>query len=288
MTITAEISPPASPSSQPNPPLLHVHRQGSGEPLVLLHGLGESHVGWRPVIERLATAFEVIAVDLPGFGQSPMLEPGVAPHAVNLAAAVDATLEQLGIDRYHVAGYSLGAKVAIQLAAENRRVRSVLAISPDGLGNPMERMQGFGALLAGRGMAMALAPAAHLLSLTPAGRSVFFAGSRSFPWQLEPADARRLLTDYADSPGYEAANWASLFDMPTRLNTIDQPTLLVQGTSDPLMAPQILRYLALIPGARLRWLPCSNHVPISDVPDTLSALMIDFFASAPANADVND
>ena len=60
---------------------------------------------------------------------------------------------------YHVAGYSLGARVAIQLA-ESDRVRSVIAIAPDGLGTPVERLQGFIALVAGRGVAMALAPVA--------------------------------------------------------------------------------------------------------------------------------
>ena len=47
-------------------------RTGSapGEPLVLLHGMGESHIGWRPVIDALAADYDVIAIDLPGFGRS--------------------------------------------------------------------------------------------------------------------------------------------------------------------------------------------------------------------------
>jgi len=55
---------------------LFVHRVGSGEPLVLLHGLGESSIGWRPVIDALAAHHDVIAVDLPGFGRSPNLRSG--------------------------------------------------------------------------------------------------------------------------------------------------------------------------------------------------------------------
>jgi pimeloyl-ACP methyl ester carboxylesterase len=39
-------------------PTLHVHRAGAGEPLVLLHGLGESHIGWRPVIDALAEDYD--------------------------------------------------------------------------------------------------------------------------------------------------------------------------------------------------------------------------------------
>jgi len=116
--------------------------------------------------------------------------------------------------------------------------------------------------------------------MTPVGRSVFFAGSRSLPWQLTAADARQLLSDYADSPAYEAANWVSMFDMPTHLSAITAPTLLLQGTADPLMPQQISRYLALIPGAQLTWLPGLNHVPISDDPKTIAQLMLTFLGGA--------
>ena len=254
---------------------LHVHRNGSGEPLVLLHGLGESHIGWRPVIDALSERHDVIAIDLPGFGRSPALPGNVSPTAANLAAAIENTLDDLGIGSYHVAGYSLGARVAIQLAATDR-VTSLIAIAPDGLGTPLERIQGFVAMLAGRGMAMALAPVAEPLSWFPVGRSLFFAGTRSLPWQLAPADARQLLTDFAGSTGYDTTNWASLFDMPTHLHTITQPALFLQGTADPLMAPQISRYVTLIPGAQLTYLPGLNHVPISDDPRAVAHHMLTF------------
>jgi pimeloyl-ACP methyl ester carboxylesterase len=260
---------------------LHVHRVGAGEPLVLLHGLGESHVGWRPVIDTLSEGYDVIAIDLPGFGRSPALPGTVPPTANNLAAAVQDTLDDLGIGAYHVAGYSLGARVAIQLA-ESDRVRSIIAIAPDGLGTPMERLQGFIAMVAGRGVAMALAPVDFLF---PAGRSLFLAGTRSLPWRIAPADARQLLSDFADSPAYEATNWASLFDMPTHLHAITQPALFLQGTADPLMAPQIARYVGLIPKAKLIYLPGLNHVPISDDPTRVARHMLTFLnQTAPSTA----
>jgi pimeloyl-ACP methyl ester carboxylesterase len=254
---------------------LFVHRAGSGEPLVLLHGIGESHVGWRPVLDRLAADFDVIAIDLPGFGRSPALPSNVAPTAGNLAGAVNDALDRLGVDSFHVAGYSLGARIAIHLAGSDR-VRSVIAIAPDGLDTPVERLQGYLALSAGRTMALTLAPIAEPLSRTPLGRSVFFAGNRSLPWQLTAADARRLLADYADAPAYDAANWSALFDMPTHLHTITAPTLFLQGTADPLMPQQVARYLALVPGSQLRWLTGLNHVPISDHPGLVARQMLTF------------
>ncbi len=245
-------------------PDLFVHRTGSGAPLVLLHGMGESRVGWRPVMDGLARNREVLAIDLPGFGSSPALPGHVAPTAANLAAAVQTTVDRLGVGDYAVAGYSLGARVALDLA-RNPRVRAVIAIGPDGLGTPLERLQGYLGLLAGRAVAMALAPAAGELSRTPFGRMWFFSGNRSMPWQLEPSDARELLTGFATAPAYDAVNWVGMFDVATHLHTIEQPVLLLQGAADPITA-QVMRYLPLIPGAELKLLPGLHHVPISDDP----------------------
>jgi len=255
-----------------------VHRVGSGEPLVLLHGMGESHIGWRPVIDRLAEDNEVIAIDLPGFGRSPALPTGVAPTATNLARAVESTLDRLGIADFRVAGYSLGARVALQLGG-SPRARAVVAIGPDGLGTPWERFGGYLGLVAGRGVAMALAPAAAGLSTTPIGRMAFFSGNRSRPWQLTADDAHQLLTDFASAPGYEAANWFGMFDLPMSLGSITCPVLFIQGGADPLTG-QVLRYLPLIPRARFRLLPAANHVPISDDPEGLARYMREFLRSA--------
>ena len=266
----------------PKPAIPHdlfVHRVGAGEPLVLLHGLGESHVGWLPVIDALSAEYDVIAIDLPGFGRSPQLPALVAPTAANLAITVSGCLDELGVTDYHVAGYSLGARVALHLAGSDR-ARSVTAIAPDGLGTPLERMQGYAAMLAGRGAAMMLAPVAGPLSATPAGRSVFFVGNRSQPWRLKPADARQLLRDYADSPAYDAAAWVAMFDVPTTLHKITKPALFLQGTADPLMTQQISRFVGLIPGAQLRWVPGAQHVPISDNPTAVAAHVLTFLKEA--------
>lgn len=104
-------------------------------------------------MEELSARDEVIAIDLPGFGRSPALPGRVLPTAANLAVAIERALDDLGVGDDHVAGYSLGARVAIQLA-ESGRVRSVIAIAPDGLRTPTERIQGYLALVSGRAMAM--------------------------------------------------------------------------------------------------------------------------------------
>jgi pimeloyl-ACP methyl ester carboxylesterase len=90
-------------------------RTGTGEPLVLLHGLGHRRQGWAPVIDRLAAERDVIVVDLPGHGDSPPLPSGKAPDYDELVAEVEKFLRGLGLERPHVAGNSLGGLIAIDL-----------------------------------------------------------------------------------------------------------------------------------------------------------------------------
>src|SRR4051794_41640448 len=99
---------------------LNYVRRGSGEPLVLLHPVGGSIVVWEPVLDRLAAERDVIAVDMPGFGASPALLDGMEPTPPALAAGVAAFLDSLGVGQAHVAGNSLGAWVAIELARTGR------------------------------------------------------------------------------------------------------------------------------------------------------------------------
>jgi pimeloyl-ACP methyl ester carboxylesterase len=129
---------------------LDLHRGGTGEPLVLVHGIGHTWRGWKPMLPLLEPRFDVLAVDLPGFGHSPPLPPdGVAPTVEALADAVESELDAAGFDTAHLAGNSLGGWIALELA-RRRRARTVTAISPFGLGLPRENRWGMSILLAMR------------------------------------------------------------------------------------------------------------------------------------------
>lgn len=104
-------------------------RTGSGEPLLLLHGIGHHHQAWDPVLPVLAPERDVIAVDLPGFGVSPALPDGVPYDLGSVVPVLGAFCEALGVDRPHVAGNSLGGLLALELGRE-KLVRSVTALSP--------------------------------------------------------------------------------------------------------------------------------------------------------------
>jgi pimeloyl-ACP methyl ester carboxylesterase len=107
---------------------------------------------------------------------------------VALADAVKHEMDQLGIGDFHVAGYSLGARVSLELAtrvslelATRGRIRAVVAIAPDGLGTAPERVYQAAALMAARMMATLLEPVATLITASGPGRSLFFAMERSRP-----------------------------------------------------------------------------------------------------------
>src|SRR5215218_10824686 len=98
------------------------HRGGSGEPLLLIHGIGHTWRGWRPMLPRLEERFEVLAVDLPGFGHSEPFPPGLDSTPEALADAVEDEMARAGFDKAHIAGNSLAAR---PVAAEPPRTGPV-------------------------------------------------------------------------------------------------------------------------------------------------------------------
>lgn len=94
---------------------------GSGPPLLLLHGIPETHVMWHRIAARLARDFTVVATDLRGYGDSskPATTPDHAPYAMRaLARDQVAVMERLGFSRFSVAGHDRGARCAYRLALD--------------------------------------------------------------------------------------------------------------------------------------------------------------------------
>ena len=140
-------------------------RTGTGPPLVLLHGIGLDRATWDPVVPLLAREREVFAVDLPGFGESPMLTG--TPTVEALAAAV----EELGLQHPHVAGNSLGGGIALELGHRGW-AGSVCAISPIGFAAGRERAYAHAMLKSVHAMASALDARAEIAYGGPVRRTL--------------------------------------------------------------------------------------------------------------------
>jgi pimeloyl-ACP methyl ester carboxylesterase len=252
-------------------PLLASDRAGRGEPLLLLHGIGSTRDDFSALLPPLAEHFDVLALDLPGHGGSPV---GTWPPTVAaLTDAVEADLDARGLGRVHILGNSLGARIGIELAVRHR-ARSVVALSPSGLGLPAERLHQGVLMATARTLTRTLRPLLGTLARTPAGRTALLAGMRARPWEASESEALAMRGGFADSTGFWSMLWwAVLQDVPTGLHRVDSPVMLAQGAVDVVGAGQTPRYLALIPGSRFQLLPGAGHAPMSDVPDTLIALV---------------
>jgi len=89
---------------------LSYDRSGRGDPLVLLPALGSRRQVWAPVLDRLTAQREVVGLDLPGFGDAPTQQsPGTPAGVGSLTGLVSDFLDELGLERPHLAGNSLGA-----------------------------------------------------------------------------------------------------------------------------------------------------------------------------------
>ncbi len=246
-------------------------RAGAGEPLLLLHGIGSTHDDFSALLPRLAEDFDVLSLDLPGHGESPL---GTWPPTVAaLTDAVEADLDRRGLQRVHVLGNSLGARIAIELAARTRAL-SVVALSPSGLGLPAERLHQGVLMATARGVTRTLRPVLGTLARTTVGRTAMLTGMRARPWKASEREALAMRGGFATATGFWSMLWwAVLQDVPTGLHRIDCPVLLAQGGVDVVGAGQTPRYLPLIPGSRFQLLPGAGHAPQSDAADAILALV---------------
>ncbi|MET9696667.1 alpha/beta fold hydrolase [Streptomyces sp. NPDC006529] len=250
-------------------------REGAGEPLLLLHGIGHHFQAWRPVTGILAADHDVIAVDLPGFGASPALPEGVPYDLATVAPALGALCAALGVERPHVAGNSLGGLLALEMARLGL-VRSVTALSPAGFWSETERRYAFGALRAMRAGAHALPlPAVERLSRSAAGRAALTGTIYARPGRRSPASVVAETSALRGAAGFEptlAAGGAVRFtrDVP------GVPVTIAWGERDRLLPRrQGLRAKRAIPGARLVRLPGCGHVPMNDDPALVARVILD-------------
>jgi pimeloyl-ACP methyl ester carboxylesterase len=262
---------------------LSLTRTGSGEPLLLLHGLGSSRRDFTAALPALTDRFDVINVDLPGIGRSPHLEK--RPTVAAITDAVEHTLDAEGLGRVHVLGNSLGARIALELAIRGR-ARSVVAIAPSGLNIPQERLYQGTTMGLARIVMRAAKPLIAPASRSSVGRTALLAPLKARPWSTSPEEAIGAREGFAESRDFlRTVLWALMLDVPRGLDRIDCPVTLVQGVADWVASGQTVRYLPLIRGSRFRPLVIAGHAPQSDRPATIVRLVEQTAARAGGRAE---
>lgn len=245
--------------------------------MVLIHGLGSERGVWAPVVPELAERFDVIAIDLPGFGQSPM-PPGGEADLEAQAAAVSSLLDELGIAEAHFVGNSMGGRLALELARIGRAI-DVVAISPHGAFTPSEGKRERAMIRAQRVLSRLVAPLGTLPFRTRLGRRMFLSGAFGHPESVSPEAAARLVEFFGGSEGFETALESINSRNLEGLEQIECPVLVLWGDRDRLLSPkQGPRISARIEGARLQYLPGLGHVPMWDDPPVISSAILGFCA----------
>jgi pimeloyl-ACP methyl ester carboxylesterase len=252
---------------------LWVHQRGSGPDVLLIAGLGDPIEAWQGQLDGLAGRYRVTAHDNRGVGRTPMPSDGLSTRAMADDAA--AALRELGIERAHVAGFSMGGLIAQELAlAHPGSVSSLTLLSTyartDALlhrtisswiwlartaDDPGEFLRSFSAWLFSR-----------------RGHANGFVEQ----WVQAGLDDPHAMS----TEDFCLAAQACLeHDALDRLGAIDAPTLVVTGEEDLVCPPRFARELAgRIPGARLTLLEEYAHQSFMEVPERVNDLLEGFWS----------
>jgi pimeloyl-ACP methyl ester carboxylesterase len=264
---------------------LAYERLGSGPPLVLLHGVGHRRQAWGAVVERLAPHRDVILVDLPGHGESPPLANG-SPVVDALLGPVRELLDDLGVAQPHVAGNSLGGRLALEAAAAGWAA-SATGLSPAGFWrSEREAKMAKGTFRVMEAAGKRLRRFAPALSRHTAGRAVVYGAILSRPSRMP---AEQALGDMHAFLAARDALRVILAELTAFTGQIPGhiPVTIAWGTKDRLLRPpQVLVARARLPQARIQPLPGCGHVPMTDDPALVADVLLQGsgrLAGAPAS-----
>jgi len=239
-------------------------RTGSGDPLVLIHGIGHRRQAWDPVLETLAQSYDVIAVDLAGFGESPAYP---ADASYDMDSACDNLADNFalwGIERPHVVGNSLGGAIALELGARGL-ARSVTALSPAGFFGAVNRFQTLVLLVALRLSSQLPAGALRFLSRRAWGRRLAGLSLYTHPERFTADEVYGDALALKRCSGFERTIVKGV--TYAFRGHLDVPTTIAWGTRD-LILPYSSSAIAQerLPEARHVALPHCGHVPMIDDP----------------------
>lgn len=252
---------------------------GSGRPIVFVHGLGGCWQNWLENLPHFAErGYRAIALDLPGFGASPLPDWEVSMPAYG--RLLDAFARELGIESAAVVGNSMGGFIAAEVATSGPDWTDHLAlVSAAGISHATMRQEP--AVVTARMLAVAAPLVLRFNELglrRPGVRKAAFRGVMRHPLKMR----RELLYEFfipaIGSPGFGPA-MVSLtgYDFLDRLAEIDDPTLLVWGRDDLVVpASDAEGYERRIPGAELHVFDDCGHVPMAERPVRFNRLLAGF------------
>lgn len=251
-------------------------RRGRGQPLLLVHGLGGSWRSWTPILDGLASEREVIAVDLPGHGDTPPLAGATSVYT--LADAVTAFVREHRLEGIDAVGSSMGARLVLELARRGGVLGTVVALGPGGFWRGWERHLFFGSIWASIRAVRALQPMMPEIARSALGRTLLLAQFSPRPWRLAPSVVLEEMRAYAASPVFdellrELAYGRTQEGAPG--GSMRSPLIIGWGRRDRVCLPrQAARAVAMFPDAKLQWFEHCGHFPHWDAPEAATRLIL--------------
>lgn len=252
-------------------------RTGSGEPLVLLHGIGHHRRAWEAVVPQLAAEREVITVDLPGHGDSPPVTPETIGDFGAMADEVEKFLRAIGLERPHVAGNSLGGLIALELGARGYPA-SVTALSPASFWNAPERVWVIAVFQLASFLGAHLPDAAiDRLARSRPARAPLFGLFFGRPGRHDPAALASDLKGLGRQRAVLVGALERIKECPMPAAPPPGiPVTIAWGRRDFVLLPtQARRAHRAIPAARIVPLKGCGHVPMGDDPALVAGVLLE-------------
>ena len=250
------------------------------EPVVFVHGLGGQWQNWLENLPRAALERRAIALDLPGFGSTPMPRDEIT--IPGYGRCVNQICEKLDLGRVDIVGNSMGGYIAAEVAIQfPERIDQLLLVSAAGITTAdVARRPVY---TAGR---IATAMTAHssaqyrAIASRPKSRHMALALVARHPSLLRADLAYEGFIKGAGGPGFESALRACLeYDFRDRLPEIRRPTLIVWGEKDSIIPVRDAQeFERLIPDSRKVVMKDTGHIPMAERPGAFNNVMMDFLA----------
>lgn len=249
-------------------------RAGSGKKLLLIHGLGGSWRSWSTVRLPLAAHREVIAIDLPGHGDSPAeTDSGTFD---GLVRSVETYLEANDLRGVDLVGSSMGARIVLELARRGG-VGNVVSLNPGGFWRDWERAFFRTTIGASVRLLRASRPALPMLSRSAVARTALLAQLSTRPWAIPAQIVAAELVSFTNTPTFDDLV-RDLSEGPEQQGPAAASSGRVTigwGRHDRLCLPrQAARAQAAFPNAGLHWFEHSGHFPMWDEPEATIALVL--------------
>lgn len=252
-------------------------RRGAGKPLLLIHGIGGSWRSWQTIIDDLAIEREVIAVDLPGHGDTPPLNG-----ATTIATLSDAVTDFLGANNLtgvDVVGSSMGARLVLELARRGGAVGGVVSLDPGGFWQGWQIPFFYHTVNLSVKLVRLLQPVMPQITRSAVGRSLLFAQFSARPWRIPPKVALDEMRSFAESPVFDEllSNLAyGEAQKGTAKSSIKKPLIIGWGRRDRVCLPSQARLaLEKFPDAQMHWFDRCGHFPQLDKPAETVRLILD-------------